>query len=130
MANPRLHRQQLELEKSISMQFKENKPPRRFKVGAEKQIEISDCGKITLEPSEMVSFVHQGKEHDFTAKEWGFYATPSINGRAVREGFKTALVKNPAGMHFVMSVNTDFMESFERYLADEKQEVMQWLDQL
>ena len=32
-------------------------PPRKFKVGQNDQIEISDCGDIELKPNEQVTFV-------------------------------------------------------------------------
>jgi hypothetical protein len=45
-------------------------------------------------------YVHQfrkhtddGKEYDVAKKDWGFYATPSMNGRLKKFGFKTAIVK-------------------------------------
>ena len=44
-----------------------------------------------------------GKEYDFVAKDWGFYASPSINDRLVREGFKVALVSNTENKIFMGS---------------------------
>jgi len=48
-----------------------------------------------------------------TAKDWGFYATPSINGRLQQFGFKTALVENPQGRIYVMVVEEEKIELFE-----------------
>ena len=105
-------------------------PPRKFKVGQNNQIEISDCGDIELQANEQVTFVSDtGPRFDFARKDWGFYATPSINGRLKREGFKTALVENQKGQIYVMAVeNTKFSE-FEKYCHEEKQTVLEWLDE-
>jgi hypothetical protein len=105
-------------------------PPRIFHVGIDKSIQVSDCGRICLEPGEQVTFVTaEGKEHDFAAKSWGFYATPSVNGRLAKQGFKTALVKNSFGKYYIMVVDSDRMEQFLKYLRAEKQEIVEWLDE-
>lgn len=112
------------------MKITKNEPPRVFRVGAGQNIAISDCGKIYLEPDEQVTFVTAtGKEHDFVAKSWGYYATPSINGRLVKQGFKTALVKNQSGKYYIMVVDIDCISDFEAYLSAEKDEVVDWLDE-
>ncbi len=111
------------------MKIDKNDPPRIFQVGLHK-ITISDCGKIYLEPDEQVTFTTpSGKEHDFAAKSWGFYATPSVNGRLVDQGFKTALVKNPQDRYFIIVVDIEKISEFEDYLRAEESEVIDWLDQ-
>ena len=62
-------------------------------------------------------------------KDWGFYSTPSINGRLKNEGFKTALVENQNGQIYVMSVDKDKLDLFEKYCKDENQTVLEWLDE-
>jgi hypothetical protein len=110
------------------MEFKKKEPPRKYKVGLYQQIEISDCGEVHLKPDEQVTFVTpSGKQHDFAAKSWGFYATPSINDRLVRQGFKTALVRNTKGQIYLMVVDPEKIKEFEAYLKEEKQQVMEWL---
>ena len=105
-------------------------PPRTFLVGAEPQISISDCGSVHLDADEQLTFVTaSGKEHDFCAKSWGFYATPSINGRLVAQGFKTALVENSVGRIFLMVVEPEKMDEFEAYLKREDNRVLEWLDE-
>lgn len=112
------------------MRFEPTDPPRTFRVGTERQIEMSDCGQIHLEADEQVTFVTPaGRQHDFAAKSWGFYATPSVNGRLVAQGFKTALVRNSGGRWYVMVVDTDHMEDFEAYLKREGNAVEEWLDE-
>ena len=111
------------------MRIDAKNPPRRFAVG-DGSIRIADCGDITLGPDEQVSFVTRaGKRHDFAAKDWGFYATPSVNGRLKREGFKTALVRNPLGQVYVMVVDGARLEAFRAYCRDQDQTVLEWLDE-
>ncbi|MBI3930995.1 MAG: hypothetical protein HY325_03125 [Chloroflexi bacterium] len=112
------------------MKITKNEPPRIFRAGEDSQIRISDCGRIYLEPDEQVSFItSSGKEHDFTAKSWGFYATPSVNKRLVDQGFKTALVKNEAGRYYIMVVDVGRISDFEAYLSSEKNQVVEWIDE-
>ena len=112
------------------MRIKKIEPPRIFRVGEGNKVEISDCARISLGPDEQVTFVNEpGKEHDFTAKSWGFYATPSVNARLVEQGFKTALVKNKLDRYFIMVVDTGCMADFEAYLKAEKNELIEWLDE-
>ena len=74
--------------------FKKN-PPRKFKPSPIKNIILKDCAKIYLKSNEQVTFVTDKKqEYDVCKKDWGFYATPSINGRLKFFNFKTALVQN------------------------------------
>lgn len=114
----------------MAMKITRNEPPRVFQVGEGGKIRISDCGKIYLEPDEQVTFVTvTGKEHDFAAKSWGFYATPSVNSRLVNQGFKTALVKNQSGRYYIMVVDADRLSDFEAYLSAEKNKVVEWLDE-
>ena len=105
-------------------------PPRKFKLRDEKEIIISDMGEVILESDEQVTFVtSNGKRHDFVAKPWGFYATPSVNSRLKKEGFKTALVKNEFGQIYIMVVDAERLELFDEYCVSEEQTVLEWLDQ-
>jgi hypothetical protein len=108
------------------MRTKILKKPRLFSVN---DVELKDYGKIKLDKNEMISFVTKsGKEYDFTAKEWGFYVTPSINGRLKREGFKVALVKNKAGKIYVMAVEKEKRNLFKKYCTNEQEKILKWLD--
>jgi len=112
------------------MEAKLNNPPRRFNVGIHNQIEISDCGKVKLEAEEQITFItSSGREHDVAAKTWGFYATASVNGRLVDQGFKTAFVRNSIGRYYVMLVDRKRIPEFEEYLRVEKQVLEEWLDE-
>ncbi len=70
-----------------------------------------------------------GKEYDFAAKSWGYYATPSVNGRLVDQGFKTALVKNRIGKYYVLIVDIEHLSKFNDYLATEESDLVEWLDE-
>lgn len=112
------------------MKIELKKPARKYRVGLKNQIEISDCGRVTLEADEQITFIAPtGGEHDFAAKSWGFYATPSVNRRLVSQGFKTALVRNSQGAVYVMVVVPAKMDAFKQYLDEEKQQVLEWLDE-
>ena len=112
------------------MKIKKNNPPRKFSVGIGKKITIRDCGKINLMYNEQISFTtDDDKEYDIVRTEWGFYATPSINGRLKKQGFKTALVKNESGMYYIMVVEKNKITLFENYLKKEKNHLIKWFDE-
>lgn len=112
------------------MKIELKNPVRVFKPRADRDIEISDLGTIKLSADEMITFLSEtDKKYDFVAKDWGFYATPSVNSRLKNEGFKTALVKNLSGQVYVMVVDTEKMSDFEKYCEVEEQVVIEWLDE-
>ena len=112
------------------MKVIEKKPAREFEVGFEKKITIKDCGSILLKDNEQITFLtNEGKEYDVAMKDWGFYATPSVNSRLKNHGFKTALVKNSKGQWFIMLVDKDKIGCFHDYLDEEKNVVVEWLDE-
>ena len=111
------------------MKITKNNPVREFNVGSKQEIRIRDCGRIYLEPNEMITFSGPAdSEYDVTRKEWGYYATPSINKRLLNFGFKTALVRNSERHIFVMLVKEDKMQLFMDYLSRENSELLSWLD--
>ncbi|WP_416897450.1 MAG: hypothetical protein ACMVY4_18540 [Minwuia sp.] len=110
------------------MKLSQKSPPRIFEPAP--GIAISDCGDLELCPDEQVTMVTKtGKRMDVAAKDFGFYATPSVNGRLKNEGFKTALVRSTRGQVYVMVVDRDRMCAFELYCAAENQTVLEWLDE-
>ena len=112
------------------MKIIKKRPPREYQVGVESQITIKDCGSVLLEENEQITFLtSEGKEYDVARKDWGFYATPSMNGRLKNFGFKTALVKNSFGMYYIMLVDKNMISEFQNYLKEEKQSIEQWLDE-
>ncbi len=105
-------------------------PPRIFDVGVDGGIKIKDMGDVHLAPNEQLTFVTDaGANFDFVRKNWGFYATPSINGRLVQEGFKTALVENEGGRIYVMVIEEIMMLHFEEYCRIEGQKILRWLNE-
>lgn len=113
------------------MKYNFKKSAREFKVGIRNQITIKDYGTIQLDADEMVTFLtEKGGEYDVARKKWGFYATPSLNGRLKNQGFKSALVKNAKGMFYIMLVEKDKISLFQEYLNEEKNEVVYWLDEM
>lgn len=111
------------------MKLDEKSPPRAFTVGLADQITIKDCGTLHLEPDEQVTLVTaSGAEYDVARKDWGFYATPSTNGRLAEQRLRAALVKNRVGRFYVMLVERGHEASFERYLREEDNHVIAWLD--
>ncbi|OAN52760.1 hypothetical protein A6A04_15800 [Paramagnetospirillum marisnigri] len=112
------------------MRFDAKTPPRRFAVGTGNKLTISDCGSMALDPDEQVTLTTpSGGEYDITRKDWGFYATPSLNGRLIGFGLRGALTRNTqSGRIFVMLVERGFEDAFHAYLAEEAMEVVCWLD--
>jgi hypothetical protein len=106
-----------------------NDPPREFEVGLGQVIRLKDCAHIALEPDEQVTLLTEaGAEYDVARKDWGFYATPSLNGRLERFGLRGVLVKNRKGQFFVMLVERAKEPLFERYLEVERLAVVCWMD--
>ena len=80
------------------MKFEPQNPPRRFQVRPADAGTMVDCGDLRLDADEQISLVTaSGRRWDVAAKDWGFYATPSINYRLKNEGLRAALAVNAAG---------------------------------
>lgn len=112
------------------MRFDRKDPPRRFTVGNAGPIEMKDCGTLHLAADEQVTLVTEsGGEYDIARKDWGFYATPSLNGRLESFGLRAVLIQNrDTKRYFVLLVERGREESFERYLQVENLRVVHWLD--
>ena len=113
-----------------SMKFTPQQPPRAFQVGPNGQITLLDYGKIRLERNEQVTFtLPEGGEYDVARKEWGFYATPSLNGRLEQFGLRGVLIKNRGtGKFFVLLVEKGKEKQFEEYCRQENLAVVAWID--
>lgn len=112
------------------MKFTPQQPPRAFQVGPTGQITLLDYGKIRLEPNEQVTFtLPEGGEYDVARKEWGFYATTSLNGRLEQYGLRGVLIKNRAtGKFFVLLVEKGKEKQFDDYCVQENLAVVAWID--
>jgi hypothetical protein len=112
------------------MRFGRKDPPRKFVVGNSHSITMSDCGTIALAPDEQVTFVTEsGAEYDVARKDWGFYATPSLDGRLAGFGLRGVLIQNrDTERYFVLLVERGCEVRFEAYLAAENLRIVHWLD--
>ena len=112
------------------MKFDPKDPPRRFTVGNAVKFEMADCGTVELAPDEQVTFATgSGAEYDVARKDWGFYATPSLNGRLAGFGLRTVLIRNRlTDSYFVLLVERGHEPAFEAYLEQESCDVVAWLD--
>lgn len=105
--------------------------PRRFSVGIT-DIELSHVANIALQPDEMVTFTRPGgSQYDVTAKDWGYYATPSVGKRLRLFGIRAGLMRNvDTGLGFVVLVFEDHMSAWQKYMEVEHQELVMWLDEV
>ncbi|MBP5855601.1 hypothetical protein KAJ83_01160 [Marivibrio halodurans] len=111
------------------MEIDRKNPPRRFTVGREGGITIADCAAIALSPDEQVTFTTPaGGEYDVARKAWGFYATPSLNGRLPAHGLRPALCVNAVGRLYLLLREDGREGAFEAYLEAEGMRVLVWLD--
>ncbi|HEX4450474.1 MAG TPA: class I SAM-dependent methyltransferase [Kofleriaceae bacterium] len=111
------------------MKLRVIEPPRIFETGRGAPIAIADCARIELSPDEQVTFVTPaGAEYDVTRKAWGFYATPSLNGRLLNFNLRAAIARGPAAKYYVFLVERGHESAFEAYLAAEQNTLVRWLD--
>ena len=111
------------------MKVSENTPPRKFLVGHGPKVEISDCGTIQLSANEQVTFLTANNlEYDVVRKDWGYYATPSLNGRLADNDLRAVLTKNQFGNFYVLLVEKGHEGEFHLYLEQESISIVAWMD--
>ena len=112
------------------MRFAPKVPPRRFQVGNAVKFDMKDCGELFLDADEQVTIkTERGGEYDVARKDWGFYATPSLNGRLEQFGLRAVLIRNRATRrYFVLLVERGEEARFDRYMAQEGLEIIAWMD--
>ena len=112
------------------MDFKIITPPRNFEVGhRDHTIKLSHVMNLTLAPDEQVTLItERGGELDICRKDWGYYATPSLNGRLKEFGYKCCLVDS-GGKKFIHIVEEDNLECYHEYLAEHNIKIVAWLDE-
>ena len=112
------------------MLFNELNPPRLFEVGNTAKFNIKDCGSVSLEENEQITFLTKsGGEYDVAKKKWGFYATPSLNGRLADFNLRAVIIVNIITRRFfILLVEKGQEKEFEDYCIQEKLEVVLWLD--
>ena len=111
------------------MKFTPIVPPREFTVGVAEILQIKDTARLQLDPNEQITLVTEsGTEFDIVRKSWGYYATPSLNGRLLAFGLRALLVKSPSGRFFILLIEKGKEADAQRYLDVEKQTIISWLD--
>lgn len=111
------------------MRLRLNEPPRRFSIGRGEPIVIEDVAHIELDANQQVTFeAPGGVEYDVTRKAWGFYATPSLNGRLLDHQLRGVLARSPANKYYVFLVERGREAEFQQYLVAEQNVVVRWLD--
>jgi hypothetical protein len=111
------------------MKLNEKNPPRAFEVGNVDKFLMRDCGTLRLEPDEQVTLTTEaGAEYDVARKDWGFYATPSLNARLPSFGLRAVLVRNPSARYFVLLVERGKEALFDAYVKGERLAIVAWLD--
>ena len=111
------------------MRFTPTEPPRVFEVGRGTSIKIADCGRMHLQPDEQITLMtDSGAEYDVARKSWGFYATPSLNGRLQSFKLRGVLVKSPAAKYYILLVEQGKEADLQRYLDVEAHTIVCWLD--
>jgi hypothetical protein len=113
----------------VVVKLRVNDPPRTFQIGRGDPLTMKDCAHLELEPDEQVTFTTpDGAEYDVARKVWGFYATPSLNGRLLDFRLRGVLTRSPVGKYYVMLVERGREADFESYLAKEQNALVRWLD--
>lgn len=105
-------------------------PPREFTVGGDGSIRLRHVANIELSPDEQVTFVTaSGTEYDVVRKNWGYYATPSLNARLRDHGLRGVLVRGGVtGRLHLLLVEAGHEDAFLNYVHNDYLEVAAWLD--
>lgn len=112
----------------LNMKIEEIVPPRDYYANS---VKISHCANIELNPDELVTFVTpSGKQYDVMKKKWGFFATPSLNNRLKKFGFKTVLITDSTEKKFICLVEEGKEEEFLNYLEKDRGKIVYWLSEL
>lgn len=111
------------------MKFLPINPPRQFDSDGSGRFMISGCAQIELQAEEQITFVApSGSEFDVARKSWGYYATPSLNGRLPSKGLRTILESNSHKRHYIHLFENG-QEEFEEYLALDEMHIVLWLNE-
>ena len=111
------------------MKFVPTIPPRVYSAGIDQKVMIKDTGWLWLLPDEQVTVkTEAGAELDITRKSFGFYATPSLNGRLPEFGLRAVLVRNKQGRYFLLLIEDGKHEEFQRYIEEQQLDQILWLD--
>ena len=109
------------------MRVDAKEPPRRFAVG-DGTLHLSHVADMSLGPDEVVTFVGDGgTEFDVVRKDWGYYATPSLNGRLPSKGLRPVLCAS-ADRLYLLLCETGCETAFADYLTSQGMRAVRWLD--
>ena len=116
------------------MRFSPVDPPREFGVGY-RGATIKHVADLELGDDEQVTMrTESGTELDVVRKSWGYYATPSMNGRLAEHGLRAALVigvprqEEQSQRMYLLLVERGREADFEQYAEAEGMRVVAWLD--
>jgi hypothetical protein len=116
------------------MRIEQVDPPREFEVGFHGAT-LKHVANLELARDEVVTLVTpSGTELDVTRKEWGYYATSSLNGRLRDHGLRAVLAMGlpregeQAERMYLLLVEEGREDVFEAYLEAESMRVAVWLD--
>jgi hypothetical protein len=109
-------------------------PAREFEVGR-RGGRLRHVADAWLEPDEVLTLrTESGTEVDVTRKSWGYYGTPSLNGRLRENGLRAALAVGvprdgtQANRMYLLLVEEGREDDFRAYVEAEEMEVVAWLD--
>jgi hypothetical protein len=116
------------------MRIEPREPPREFAVGR-RGARLAHVADVWLGDDELITLrTESGTELDVTRKDWGYYATPSLNRRLAEHGLRAALcvgvprAERDADRMYVMVVEAGRERAFAAYLEAEEMRVLAWLD--
>ena len=100
--------------------------PRKFLVSKKNNIILKDGGKIFLNENENLTITcKEQKDFEICRKEWGYYATPSLNFRLKKKGLKAVLVKQKL-KYFILLVDVRKRKKFKDYIKIENYKIIKW----
>jgi hypothetical protein len=109
-------------------------PPREFEVGR-RGGRLRHVADAWLEPDEVLTLrTGSGTEVDLTRKSWGYYGSPSLNGRLREHGLRAALAVGvprdgtEADRMYLLLVEEGHEDEFSAYIEAEEMKVVAWLD--
>ena len=116
------------------MRIERVEPPREFEVGR-RGGRLRHVADAWLGDDEVITFrSDSGTEADLTRKSWGYYGSPSLNGRLREHGLRAALAMGvprdgeESPRMYLMYVEEGSEQGFEEYIAAEEMSVVAWLD--
>lgn len=109
-------------------------PARVFEVGR-RGARLAHVADVRLDDDEVVTLkTDSGTELDVTRKSWGYYGTPSLNGRLRDFGLRAALAMGvprdgaDEPRMYLLLVEDGREAEFAAYLEAEEMRVVAWLD--